>query len=126
MWCQLATFVTYSLLGCRVLHTALIIWAFVQAENCALELEGTDSPYTDTAALGAKMQALRQLLPGVNICDLILKDRQVLTTDIGEAAQRLILFDNLLGGPDLAELISRTPVLLYADVRLPFTGTSNN
>lgn len=91
----------------------------VQAENCALELEGTDSPYTDTAALGDKMQALTQLLPGVDICALVLKDRLVLTADISEAAHRLIVFDNLLGGPDLAELISRTPVLLYADVRLP-------
>lgn len=96
----------------------------LQAETVALGLEGEGSPYANTALLSDKMDRLRRLLPGVDVCSLVRRDAGVLSTDPAEAVARLILINDKLGGPDLAELVAREPSLLYAEeVRGPLVKT---
>ena len=89
----------------------------MQAEFLALELLGTDSRYANAMELDSKMDSLRYLLPGVDICRLVQQDIETLSTELGTAACRMISLSRLLGGTDVGKLISRKPVLLYAEVR---------
>ena len=83
----------------------------------ALDLHGTRSPYANAALLRAQLQRLGGVLPGVNVCALVLQDLDALATDAGSAAQRLIAISCALGGADLCQIISRNPSLLYGEVR---------
>ena len=96
----------------------------MQAERLSLELDGEHSQFADATALREQLCSLDRLLPVQDVNVLMCKDTQILTTDTGSAAARLVRLDALLGSPNLVSLLHVAPQLLYAEVRQRFSLNS--
>jgi hypothetical protein len=90
----------------------------LQAETIALALLGGNSRFANVGILEERMDKLQAALPGIKLSTVMCKDLCILKADPAIVVHRLILFDRLLGSPDLRRLVSVAPQLLYAEVRI--------